>query len=61
MATITRCMDINEYERLSNITHNKIQKEALIAGSIFHSHSRIGNNKNNSFPKMSVKRYLACS
>jgi hypothetical protein len=26
-------MDINEYERLSNITHNKIQKEALIAGS----------------------------
>jgi hypothetical protein len=30
-------MDINEYERLSNITHNKVQKEALIAGSIFHS------------------------
>jgi hypothetical protein len=51
-------MDENEDERLSNFTlgHKLNNVTALLLLSTFHSHSKVFNNGQNSYPKMSVKR-----
>ena len=54
-------MDVNEHERLSNITlKTQIQEKEQLSycRSTFHSHSKVFNNENNSYLKMSVKRTL---
>ena len=51
-------MDENEDERLSNFTlgHKLNKGTALLLLSTFHSHSKLFNNDQNSYAKMSVKR-----
>ena len=39
----------------------KVKEQPFYRCSSFHSHSKIFNNAQNSNPKMSVKRPLACS
>ena len=54
-------MDVNKHERLSNITlrHKlKLINNTFYCCSTFHSHSRVFNNENNSYPIMSVKCLL---
>ena len=57
-------MGVNEHERLSNITirHKLDNKEQrFYCYYIFHSRSRVFNNENNSYPKMSMKLHLVFS
>ena len=58
-------MDINEHERLSTITlkHTFKQRntQRLYWCCAFHSHSRVFNNYQNSYPKMSQKLSLIFS
>ena len=58
-------MDINEQGRLSTITiKDKFKQrntQRLYWCCAFHSHSRVFNNDQNSYPKMSEKRSLICS
>ena len=42
-------------------TQTTVKKKVLFWCSIFHNHSRVFSNKNNSYPKMSMKQPLACS
>ena len=47
-------MDVNERERLSNVTlrHNiKVEEHCFYCCSTFHSHSKVFNNENNSYAK----------
>jgi len=43
------------------LTQNKVKEHLFYCCSTFHSHSRVFNNGHNSYPKMSVKRSIACS
>jgi len=63
--SVRKVMDVNEYERLSNITHktqNEAKEHHFYCCSTFHSYSRVFNNESNSYTnKMSVKQTLAYS
>jgi hypothetical protein len=51
-------MDVNEHERLSNITLKtqiNVNEQRFYYCSMLHSDSRLFNNENNSYPQMSVK------
>jgi hypothetical protein len=53
-------MDVNEHERLLNITlRYKVKERGLYCCPTFHSHSMVFNNEHSSYPKISVKRPLA--
>ena len=57
-------IDVSEYERLSNNTLGtkiKVKEQHFYCCSTLHSNSKVFNNEHNSYPKMSVKRPLACS
>jgi len=50
-------MDVNEDERLFNITLKcKVKEEHFYCCFTFHSHSRDFNHEHKSHPKMSVKQ-----
>jgi len=54
-------MDGNK-QRLSNITlKHKIKEQHFYCCSTFHSHSRVFNNENNSYTKMTTSRHLCGS
>ena len=48
-------MDVNDHERLSNITQYLGKEEYFNGSSSFHSHRRVFNNEHNSYQTMSVK------
>ena len=52
-------MDVNEHEKLSNLTLRQAQSTAFIA--VLHFTVTVFNNKHNSYPKMSVKWPPACN
>ena len=52
---------MSDYLTLHLDTKYKVQKQHFYYCSTFHSHSRVFNNKNISYPKMSVKGPIACS
>jgi hypothetical protein len=55
---IRKDMDVNEHERLSNFTlrHKiKVKEQHFYCFYAYHSHSRVFNNENNSYPKICVK------
>ena len=54
-------MDVNEHERLSNITfrQNNVKEQCFNCRFTVHSHSRVFNDEHNSYPKGSVKQPLA--
>ena len=62
---VRKDMDVNEHERLTIQlyiwTQTTVKKTVLFCCSTFHNHSRVFSNKNNSYPKMSMKQPLACS
>jgi len=61
---VRKDMDVNEQERLSNITpktQHQAKEQRCHCCSAFHSHSMVFNNEYNSYPKMIVKRPLGCS
>jgi hypothetical protein len=61
-------MDVNEHERISNVTLKtqfKVKEWCFYSCSVFYSHSRVFNNVHSSYPTMIVfyrkycrKRYL---
>lgn len=55
-------MDVNENERISNITHIKVKEQCFSCCSILDSHSRVFYMQRiQPIAKTSVKRPLACS
>jgi type IV secretory pathway TraG/TraD family ATPase VirD4 len=48
-------MDVNDHERLSNITQNLGKEQYFNGSSSFHSHRRVFNNEHISYQTMSVK------
>jgi hypothetical protein len=52
-------MDVNEHERLSNVTLKtqiKVKKKTNIFTAVLHFKVTVVNNENNSYHKMSLKR-----
>jgi len=54
-------MDVNEHERLSNITQNLRKEQCFNCSSSFHSHGRVFNNEHSSYHtlngKLPLERY----
>jgi hypothetical protein len=48
-------IDVNEHERLSNITQNLGKEQCFNYSSSFHNHRRIFNNEHNSYHTMNGK------
>jgi len=59
---VRKDMDVNEPERLSNITlRHQVKEQHFYCCSTYHSQSKALNNELGSYPKMSMKQPLVCS
>jgi hypothetical protein len=59
MTTTAPVKNIIEQENYPTLhLHIKVKEQSYYSYSTFHSHSRVFNNEDNSYPKMSVKQPL---